>query len=291
MSFEKKFRKDNKNLATGSVRTYLSNIRRAAKAVNENNIPEKGTWLKKTLPWLRKQNLNTKKLISAALVKAAQTYKVNADALSKIMKSASDAYTKKRLAQKKTPREKALMPEKGYQQISLAAKKIRSEIPHTIRTMKDFMKLQGAWLVSFYSKHTPRLIEDVQIGKGTNKIQKKKSVYILTLGNHKTIKSVGKIVIKLDKSLTDLTERFIRERPNTIKHNNLLVAPRGGKMSKSTLSKTLTKLFSRLIGKGFSTQILRVLKATSQSSQMKKVREYLNEMGHSAKQDEMYVAK
>ena len=62
-------------------------------------------------------------------------------------------------------------------------------------------------------------------------------------------------------------------------------------MTKSALSKRLTAITSKALGRGFSTQILRVLKASSNAKDMKKVREYLAEMGHSLAQENKYVAK
>ena len=62
-------------------------------------------------------------------------------------------------------------------------------------------------------------------------------------------------------------------------------------MSKSALSQRLTKITGKTLGRGFSSQILRVLKATSQDAEMKKVREYLNEMGHGLAMEKKYVAK
>ncbi len=71
MAFETNFRKKNKQIAASSVRTYLANIRRLARALGHDSIPEKGPWLKKAPAWLNNQNLNTKKILSAAGVKAA----------------------------------------------------------------------------------------------------------------------------------------------------------------------------------------------------------------------------
>lgn len=293
MTFETKFRKKNKGIAASSVKTYLANIRRLAKAMGFDKIPETGSWIKtkKLLTWLRKQNLNTKKILSSAGVKAAQTYGEGHAGLGKIMKESSEKYETERGKQKKTKREKVLMPDGGYAAVGKAAAKLRAQLPAKVKTMRDYMQLQDAWLLSFFGKHTPRLIESVLIGKGTNRIQSAGKGWKITLGEHKTSKSRGASVIKLDKSLNEITSRLIKARLPQIKHNFLLSAARGGKMSKSGLSQRLTKITAKALGRGFNSQILRVLKATSQSGIMKKVKEYLDEMGHGLSQERKYVAK
>ena len=102
---------------------------------------------------------------------------------------------------------------------------------------------------------------------------------------------MGDSVINLDKSLSELTGRLIEAGTRLTKSKRLLSAPRGGALSKANLSRRLTKITSKTLGRGFSTQIIRVLKATSQDPEMKKVREILSEMGHSLKQQQKYVAK
>ena len=294
MGFEQRFRKKNAKLATSSVRTYLANIRRLARALGHDSIPEKGKWLKdkKVIAWLKKQTLNTKKLLSAAGVKAAQLYGEEVSALVLIMEQSSRKYDAERSKQKKTKREKILMPKGGYSSIHKAAAKLRDALPKEAKSNKQLMQLQDAWLLSFFAKHTPRLINDVQVGKGhPNRIEKVGKGYKITLTKHKTAKSIGPSTIKLDKSLNEITTRLLEARKRLVKHNYLLSASRGGIMSKSQLSQRLTKITSETLGRGFSTQILRVLKATSSSADMKKVREYLSEMGHSLAQEKKYVAK
>ena len=293
MSFEAKFKKKNKGIAASSVKTYLANIKRLAKAMGHEKIPDSGAWVKskKLLSWLRKQNLNTKKILSAAGVKAAQTYGEGHAGVSKIMEESTKKYEAERGKQKKTKREAILMPKTGYAAVGKAAAKLRAQVPPKIRNMRDYMILQDAWLLSFFAKHTPRLIESVAIGKGKNRIQSLGKGWKITLGQHKTAKSQGKSIIKLDKSLNEITSRLIKSRLPQIKHNFLLSAARGGKMSKSALSQRLTKVTGKALGRGFSSQILRVLKATSQDATMKKVRQYLNEMGHGIKEERRYVAK
>lgn len=91
------------------------------------------------------------------------------------------------------------------------------------------MMLQDAWLLSFFAKHTPRLINDVSILKGAvNRIEKEGKHFKITLGKHKTSKSMGASVIKLDKSLNEITARLIEAGKRLTKHDNLLSAARGG---------------------------------------------------------------
>ena len=150
MAFETEFRKKNKNIAKSSVRTYLANIRRLAKALKHEGIPEKGMWLKQAPAYLRKQPLNTRKLLSVAAIKASQVYGIKHDVISNIVKKASDDYEAERSKGKKTVRDKALMPKNGYAAIAKAAAILREKVPETVGNMKDYMKLQDAWLLSFF---------------------------------------------------------------------------------------------------------------------------------------------
>ena len=291
MAFEAKFRKKNAKIAATSVKTYLANIRRLARALGHDEVPVGGAWLGKAPAWLRKQKLNVRKILAAAAVKAAQVYGRKHEVLSKIMKKASEEYDAVRSKGKKTKREAALMPEGGWAAVAKAATKMRGELPSSIDGMKAYMLLQDAWLLSFYAKHTPRLIHSVQIGRGQNKITKRGSAYTIRLEAHKTAKSAGPVSIKLHKSLWPITQRLIKSRPPDIRHHYLLSAPRGGKLSASQLSTRLRKITSKEIGRGFGAQILRVLRATENSKEMEKVRQYLQEMGHGLKQEKKYVAK
>ena len=292
---EAAFKRKNKGkIAPSSARTYWANIRRLYKlSGGEGELPKTHAWLKKSplIAKVRKEKLNTQKLLGAAAVKIAQVYGVEVPNWSKLMESASTNYDKERNKGKATVREKTLMPKGGFEAVRKAAAKLRNQLPAKTESLRDLMQVQDAWLLSFYSKHTPRLIYDVEIGRGANKIVPAGKGFRIVLGRHKTSKSMGPSVIKLDKSLAPLTKRMIENSKRLTKHNRLLSAPRGGVMTQSGLSRRLSKITSKALGRGFGTQILRVLRANSQSTDMKKVREYLNEMGHSLNQEKKYVAK
>jgi integrase len=292
---EAKFKAHNKGkIAASSARTYWANIRRLYKlGGNEGEIPKGAAWLKKAslIKKVRSERLNTQKLLSAAAVKMGQVYGVELANWSKLMEKASNNYDKERNKGKATTRERTLMPKGGFEAVRKAAAKLRNQLPAKTENLRDLMQVQDAWLLSFYAKHTPRLIYDVELSKkAENRLVPAGKGFRLILGKHKTSKSMGATTIKLDKSLVPLTGRLIEDSKLT-KHNRLLSAPRGGVMTQSALSRRLSKITSKALGRGFGTQILRVLRANSQSVDMKKVREYLNEMGHSLAQEKKYVAK
>jgi hypothetical protein len=293
MTFAARFKKANQKLAAGSVKTYISTIRRLAKMAGLDETPSDSKWLfKGVLSKVRSLPLGRRKLLSAAGVVAARFYKVEPKGWTKLMETSSKAVEAGRSKQKKTKREKILMPAKGYSEIKKAAAKLRAVLPKESKSLKDLMQVQDAWLLSFFGEHTPRLINDLKVDKGgPNTIEKAGKGYRIVLRQHKTSKSMGKTDIKLDKSLVPLTKQLIADGKRLTKHGNLLSAPRGGTLSKSALSRRLTKITAKTLGRGFSTQILRVLKATSDEPSMKKVRQILNEMGHSLAQHAKYVAK
>jgi len=294
MGFAQKFKSKNKGIAASSIATYVANIKRLARLAEKKEVPATSAWLKtaKLFEKVQKQSLNTQKLLGAAAVKAAQFYGVKHGKWSKLLKDAGLKYEAGRKKQKKTKREAALMPKGGYAKIEAVAKRMRASLPKNTETRKDYNKLQDAWLLSFYGAHTPRLIADVSVRKGAkNHIKKVRGGYRVVLGEHKTSKSHGATTIQLDKRLNEITGRLLKTRPKFVKHEFLLCGAKGGILSRPGLTKMLKRITGAQFGRSFSTQIFRVLKASSRDSEMKKVRTYLNEMGHSLKQDKLYVAK
>ena len=66
------------------------------------------------------------------------------------------------------------MPKGGYAEVKRGAAKLRAQLPKDIKNLRDLMRVQDAWLLSFFSLHAPRLINDVTVGSGgTNTITKK----------------------------------------------------------------------------------------------------------------------
>ena len=76
MTFTERFKKKNSKLAAGSVKTYLSTIRRLAKMAGKDNIPDTGSWLttKGLLGKVQKLSINARKTLATSAVKASKIY-------------------------------------------------------------------------------------------------------------------------------------------------------------------------------------------------------------------------
>jgi hypothetical protein len=295
-AFKKKLRALSK-VRDSTVQTYMFNIRRLARLAGHDTIPEKGAWLntKKLRTLVAKENLNTRKLLSAAAVKASGVYGQNMGTWLKLMTDYSKQYASMRDDRKKTPREKALWPAGGYKTVYAAGQKLQDKIKKSPGDWKwaDFRKAQRAWLLLFYGKHTPRLIHNVGYGgSSVNQIKKSRGRFSIILKDHKTSKSRGTATIKLDKALTEPTQDLITAAKRLTKHTNLLSNALKKPISKASLSKLLTiTMQSAGFKSGFSVQLLRVLKSSENRELIQKAQALENEMGHGARESLRYAKK
>lgn len=293
MTFETRFRKANKEIRKSSVDTYLRNIKRIAKLAGLDKIPDHPRWLTKgVLSKIKKDKLNTRKILSAAAVKVFRVYDKEPGQWSSLMKKSTDEYNRLREDRKKTTREKALWPEGGFPSVWKAAQKMGRGVDMAPTTLRGLRKLQDVWLLSFYATHTPRLIETVMLSsKSPNRLVRKGKGWEMVLEQHKTSGSMGTSRIKLDKRLNVLTTSFVASLKRMSKPF-LLVNARGGQLSKSGLSKRLV-VITRDAGlkAGFSAQILRVLKSTANRDTIMKAQKLESEMGHGKRESRRYAKK
>ena len=107
--------------------------------------------------------------------------------------------------------------------------------------------------------------------------------------DYKTAKFRGQVEIKMSRpaslALTKVTP-WIKE---LTKHGKLLTNVQGGALSRNGLSKLLTRLTERLLGKkGFSASLIRVLKSTKHLKTLEDSKALADEMMHSQKQNLSY---
>ena len=98
-SFYEKLHKTSKNLSVQSLYVYLRNISRLRGLLHETEeLPNNGKWLldKKLLAKFDTLDLNKRRLMSVAAVKALKAYKVTSEEWNKRLARASDSYDKQR---------------------------------------------------------------------------------------------------------------------------------------------------------------------------------------------------
>lgn len=293
MGFAERFRKANKNIAASSTKVYLSNILRLARLGDLTSIPDHPRWLnKKILGKLKKQNLNTKKILATAAVKVFRLFDKEPGEWAKVMYRSTREYNEFREKREKTPREKAAWPKGGYPALWKAALLEMRKVNRKPTTLKGLRELQDVWVLAFYASHTPRLIDSVRIdGSGPNVLKKRgKTGWTLVLGKHKTSKHLGASVIRLDNRLNEITTDFVTAL-RTFKKPFLLVNAKGNEMSNASLSKRLLKITLKAGLAGFSAQIMRVLKSTEHKKTIDKAEELQQEMGHGQRESRRYAKK
>jgi hypothetical protein len=86
--------------------------------------------------------------------------------------------------------------------------------------------------------------------------------------------------------------KFVSLAKGLVKHNKLLSNIRGEPLSRNGLSKLLTRLTQKLLGKkGFSASLIRVLKASKYRKELETTKALADEMMHDPKQSYLYSRK
>ena len=298
MTFVPKFKKANSKLASGSVHTYLANIKRLSKmARNKTDYPEGGSWLSKKglLAAVNKLPLNARKILAAAAVKASRIYGTKVPAFEKLMMKSSKQFDKVRDSRTKTDREKKLWED--YSKVYKAGEKLWNSIKKDPESwkLKDLREAQSAYLLLLYGTHTPRGLESLKLpGKeGPNQLRKVKGGYDIILRDYKTAKSRGPSQFRLDPKLVNPTNVFVKGATRLNTHGFVFVNANGGKLSKSSFSKLLTSATRKGGLKGVSVQLLRVFKSSSKENReiIEKAEALQKEMGHGQKESKRYAKK
>ena len=298
MGFVDRVRKKNTKLAAGSVRTYLSTIKRLGRmAKTKTDYPETGQWLsqKGLLAKVKALPQNARKILSASAVKAAATYGTKVPAWERLMNASTTAYEKQRDSRKKTPRETALWQD--YGKVYKAGLGLWGKVADKPDKWKatDLRNAQKAYLLLLYGKHTPRLLETLKLPghAGPNQLLKTKKGFKIILRDYKTAKSRGPSEFKLDAVLTEPTLRFVKGAARLNSNGFVFSNSRGGPLSKSSFSKLLTSATRKGGLKGVSAQLLRVLKASGAETQkiIEQAKQLEQEMGHSSRENKRYSKK
>jgi len=295
MTFTEKFKTANSKLAAGSVKTYLSTIRRLANMAGKDSIPETGSWLvaKGLLGKVTKLPINARKSLATSAVKASKIYGKVVPAWEKLMRGATRQYETDRDKQQKTSREKELWTD--YSKIYKAGQKLWQDVPKDPAkwSFATFRKAQQSYLLLLYGKHTPRLLETLKRPgkKGPNQLRKKGKGFDIILREYKVSRTRGASTFKLDSALDGPTEMLVKAGSRLLKHDYVFANAKGQPLSKPSFSKLITSSMRRGGLKGVSAQLLRVFKASSNRELIEKAKALEQEFGHSSKENVRYAKK
>lgn len=294
-------RKSCPNCTTSSIKTYAANIKGLAKVAGLGAVPTNAKWLTgKLLATIKEKPLNQYKRLAITGVKALGAYGKKDQKWHDAMNDATAKYAKKRDSQQRTDREAANWPKEGYRALRTLAGTLHSEVEHIEKqapsrvSSVDMYEYQRYFVILFYAYHALRGdLGDVRIQqKGQNYVYKRGKTWSVHIGQHKTVKSVGAIDIRLAKPVSDALDIFLpMVRANT-DHGYLLSTKRGrNKLSRKDMLILLRTTTQNRIGKRLGVQMIRVLKTTEHLKSIDEASELQRELGHSAEMQRRYVSK
>ena len=286
----------------GTIYVYLRNASRLRKLnADTEDIPKTSGWLLEPALFKNfdKLDLSQRRLLSLAAVKSLQAYGKKNDKWNDRLAKASEEYDEKRNQRVRSAKEKEKWADKGYDALKTAAKQQKTEVKHDLaanpKTLKNLWNIQKWVILVLYSQHALRLdFADVVLSKPTE--EKKNFLHkyprkgwILTLRDYKTAKFRGEQQLKMSRAASLVLSRFVPLVKKLTTHGQLLTSQTGSALSRNGLSKLLTRLTQKLLGKrGFSAGLIRVLKATKHRDQIEASIRLQEEMGHGAKQQFQY---
>ena len=297
-----------KSCSASTVYVYTRNVLRLVKLTNPDatSVPDSPGFLskKETLDAFDKLDLNKRRLLATAAVKALDAFKIDrTKAWSTRLADAAAEYETKRESRERTPSETAKWPAKGgYDALKRAAKQQKMQILHTLKkkekTVRDLWEIQKWLILVLYGSHAVRLdFGDVYLEKPSDNTKNymykyRRKGWILTLNTYKTAKFRGATEIKMSRPASLALSTYIPLSKALTTHGKLLSNIRGEALTRNGLSKLLTRLTEKLLGrKGFSASLIRVLKATKFRSALEKSKSLADEMMHTQKQNFQYSRK
>ena len=291
-------RKSCPQCTVSSIKTYAQNVKALAKLAGFDEAPTHARWITgKLLAQIKERPLNQYKRFAIAGVKALGAYGKKDAKWHEAMNDATVKYGRKRDSQKRTEREERNWPKEGYRALKTLASTLHSEVEYVEKqaparvSASDMYEYQRYFVILFYAYHALRGdLGDVRIErKGQNYVYKKGKAWN---GQHKTVKSVGAIDIRLANPVSDALDIFLpMVRANT-DHGYLLSTKRGrNKLSRKDMLILLRTTTQDRIGKRLGVQMIRVLKTTEHLKSIDEASELQRELGHSAEMQRRYVSK
>lgn len=303
MSFVSRLRDKKKTLKKSSQDTYIRNIKRLRRVKHELPIPDKDhKWLlsKGLISWYDDQPLSVRRHMSNAANIALSVYGKESKEWKSRQRKSMEEFDESRRKRELTPQQKARIPAKGFDSIKKVVTQMKKELKHVINnteTLADLLRVQNLVILSLYYEFPLRLdyaTLKTERSKSTNSIYKnlkKPAGWHISLREFKTAKSLGSKTFRFGAGNQRLLNKFIPAVKRLTKHGYLLTNKKGGQMSKQVLSKTLMKITKRRIGKGFSTQLLRILYAMKNRDVIESAKDVSEKLLHSQDQSLLYAKK
>jgi hypothetical protein len=293
------YKRLNKKPSEGTIRVYITNIRRAKRLFDgEPDVPMKGEWLKseKLKHKVRGLPVNVRRHISSALLVATRVYNIDEKYwYTQMIKDATE-YQTNRKKNKKSSYEKQHLPE-SFEKLKKKAVEFKRGLKINFDsppTLGNLYKLQWVVILNLvqelpFRNDLPGV--NVKEKKG-NHLLKHKKRYKFKMVDFKNSDKIGPREILLGKKNSRLLKQFLAYRDRCdIKHDFLFSLKNGKPMTKSAFSQGLIGLTQKLLGKRVGTRLIRVLFATQNRAEIEKAAEVTNKLLHTSEQTKQYIRK
>jgi hypothetical protein len=269
MTFESIIKENRPNISLSSIKTYLSNIKSIAKAINQpiNSVDDIVKHNEEIFKFLEDQKLNVRKTkLSAFIVVLDKGKGKNDDTIDKILikfrKQITEdgaTYEKEENKQELTDSQKEnFIP---WDDVMKIYNNLKTEAEPLLKlerlTLNQFKKLQNYILLSLYILIPPRRsldyadfkIRNIKEGAGgdnymTIKKSGRKKVPIFVFNRYKNSSRLGPQEIEIPLSLKNLVSKWIDKNP----YEYLIVNGKGNHITQSKINDMLNDIFGKRIG-------------------------------------------
>jgi hypothetical protein len=123
-------------------------------------------------------------------------------------------------------------------------------------------------------------------------LQAKGDGYKLHIGDHKTSRSHGAIVLDLGPEITRALNTFLPKRRRLAKHGYFLSTLRtGNRMQRQDMLRLIRNTTKDRLGKNIGVQLIRVLKVSGAAAEIDKATALQKELGHSGTMQRKYISR
>ena len=300
MGFEELLKKQCKKCTNGTLKTYLTSIRRLYHLEFEGEVPTDGKWLNssKLFEKYKKIPVNIRRHLSTGAIKALQAYDMDTKKWYKSFMDDQAEYTKQRAKHEKTPNEKKKWT--SVKQLKKAATDLKKRFRYILEappTLKNLYKIQWWLVIKLFTQIPVRndfpTLRLKKSDQGNYIIRPKKGAYTFVFQSFKNSDKLGTREIKLSRSLTMAVRKFLKYRAGVedLDHDYLLTGKQGKPMSKGSFGKTLRNMTLELLGKKIGSRIIRVVVATENKELIEKAAELSAKFLHGQKRTADYIRK
>jgi len=297
-------KKMNPSVKESTLKTYARSIRRLAKIAGHDTVPNTKGWLvsdkgKALLQKIEKMPLKTSRHLFVAGSIAFRSYSnERSEMWTKAMNDSAIKYTVQRNKQEKSNTERKEWPRDGYKSLMKAASTMKRKVSGLLKKKEynheEAYEMQKYIILLLYSHHTFRLSPSTLLLKSSDKENtllrpRGSRKWVVTLRDHKTVKSMGTLTVPLSLAVSKVLSTYIPKLRN--KHDYFLSLRNGEKMGKGSLSALLLRLTKSILNKKIGVRLARVLKVTSKRAMIDKSNDLLQELGHSSKTQKGYIRK